>query len=78
MRKLRNREISKSTSEKLQFSWCEAKQTDRVGAGAEMDDVPEILERELGLGQQVGGGVDLADLDDAVDAELAALAWIAR
>ncbi|BAS72187.1 Os01g0372866, partial [Oryza sativa Japonica Group] len=38
-----------------------------------MDDVPEILERELGLGQRVGGGVDLADLDDAVDAELDAL-----
>ena len=37
-----------------------------------MNDIPELLERELdlALGQRVGGGVDLADLEHAADLEL--------
>lgn len=37
-----------------------------------MNDIPELLERELDLAlrQRVGGGIDLADLEHAADLEL--------
>jgi hypothetical protein len=48
------------------------KGTHRVGARTEMNDVPELLEREfdLALGQRVDGGIDLADLKHAADLQL--------